>query len=256
MNKNSLRILTLNVWNREGPWQERLKLIKSSVAELNPDVIGVQEAADPAHLEEMFGELGYRGEWFGTTSGVAIVSRWPLSDRRELWLPPCGDEFGGFALSVCVSTPYGDLPFTSATTAYFMAHQSFKRELQMPALNEFARSTRRDALPAILVGDFNSDPESSAIRFLKGLQSLDGRSTYWLDAWEQAGDGTPGFTWSRSNGHAAWAPWPNRRVDYIFSMLRRSDGAGDLTSCAVTCNLPTNGVWPSDHYGVLATFSV
>jgi len=30
-------------------------------------------------------------------------------------------------------------------------------------------------------GDFNTDPESAEIRYLKGLQSLDGKSAYWGD---------------------------------------------------------------------------
>jgi endonuclease/exonuclease/phosphatase family metal-dependent hydrolase len=43
----------------------------------------------------------------------------------------------------------------------------------MPVLNEFARGRTKNVLPAILVGDFNADPESAEIRYPKGLQSLD-----------------------------------------------------------------------------------
>ena len=49
-----------------------------------------------------------------------------------------------------------------------------------------AEQVRKEAplerLPPILVGDFNARPESSEIRFLKGLQSLQGKSYLTADA--------------------------------------------------------------------------
>jgi hypothetical protein len=40
---SSLVVLTLNVWNREGPWPDRLPLIRSWIERLQPDLIGFQE---------------------------------------------------------------------------------------------------------------------------------------------------------------------------------------------------------------------
>jgi endonuclease/exonuclease/phosphatase family metal-dependent hydrolase len=122
----------------------------------------------------------------------------------------------------------------------------------MPALNHFARGRSQETYPAILVGDFNTDPESAEIRYLKGLQSLGGRSAYWCDAWEHAGDGSKGVTWSKGNDFAAWAPWPNRRIDYIFVAQPRLGGAGTIVDCNVACNERVDDVWPSDHFGVFA----
>ena len=42
------RIITLNIWNRGGPWEERLAAIRAGVANLEPDVIGLQEVLRPA----------------------------------------------------------------------------------------------------------------------------------------------------------------------------------------------------------------
>src|ERR1700690_1383306 len=39
----SLRILPLNIWNRQGPWEQRLPLIRRGIEALSPDVIGLQE---------------------------------------------------------------------------------------------------------------------------------------------------------------------------------------------------------------------
>ncbi len=257
MKTNSLSVLSLNVWNREKNWLSRLQLIKQWLKRLQPDLIGLQEAVDREHVQEIVGEFGYRSEWMGTESGIAIAARWPIENREELWLP--GDDKnsnGGPALRGMVRAPCGAIPFTCATTAFYMTGHGYKRERQMPALNQFARSRSKEDFPAILVGDFNTDPESAEIRYLKGLQSLNGGSAYWCDAWEQAGEGSKGATWSRLNDYAAWAPWPNRRIDYIFVSQPRLDHAGTIEHCEVVCNESVDGVWPSDHFGVFARLRV
>ncbi len=252
----SLSVLTLNVWNREGPWPKRLPMIKSWISRLQPDLIGLQEVVDLSHTQELLNDFSFHSEWMGTNSGIAIAARWPIRDRQELWLPGDGESNGGSALRGKVESPHGIIPFACATTWFYLTHHGFKRERQMPALNEFARGSDMNEVPAILVGDFNTDCESAEIRYLKGLQSLQGGSAYWCDAWEQAGDGGKGATWSKTNDFAAWAPWPNRRIDYIFVAQPRLDGAGTIEQCSVVCNEKVDGVWPSDHFGVLARLRV
>jgi endonuclease/exonuclease/phosphatase family metal-dependent hydrolase len=249
--KPQLSVLTLNVWNREGPWEQRLALIKLWIKRLQPDLIAFGEVVDTAHLRELVGEFDYHTEWMGVDSGVAIAARWPIHNREENWLP-LGGEPGGFALRGMIHSPYGVIPFTSVGTHFYSTQHGFKRELQMPGLNEFARGKTKTDFPAILAGDFNTDPDSAEIRYLKGRQSLAGGSAYWCDGWEHAGDGSKGTTWSKSNDFAAWAPWPNRRIDYIFASQPRLDHAGTIEDCVVVCDEPVNGVWPSDHFGVFA----
>jgi endonuclease/exonuclease/phosphatase family metal-dependent hydrolase len=253
---SSLAILTLNVWNREGPWPDRLPLIRSWIDRLQPDLIGLQEVVDASQTQELLGDFDLYSEWMGTNSGIAIAARWPIQNRQELWLPGDNQSTGGLALRGMVDSPYGTIPFTCAASAFYLTHHGYRRERQMPVLNDFARGRVKGHLPAILVGDFNTDPESAEIRYLKGLQSLEGTSTYWCDAWDQAGDGGKGTTWSRSNDFAAWAPWPNRRIDYIFVAQPRLDGAGTIHHCSVVCNEKVDQVWPSDHFGVLASVRV
>lgn len=40
---HALRVATLNVWNKSGPWAHRRELIRREIAELLPDVMGMQE---------------------------------------------------------------------------------------------------------------------------------------------------------------------------------------------------------------------
>jgi len=248
-----LSVLTLNTWNREGPWEERREVLRSWFARLLPDVMGLQEVQDLAQAEDLLGDLEYHIEWAGNEkSGIAIAARWPIRERAELWLTGDGNAPGGLALRGLVDAPIGQLAFTCATTFFFMTHHGWKRQRQMPGLSKFARGAATN-FPPIMVGDFNTDPESAEIRFLKGLQSLNGRSAYFCDAWEFAGDGSRGTTWSNFNDHARVWHWPDRRLDYIFVGPPLLDGTGVIESCEVVCNESSNGVWPSDHFGVFAS---
>jgi endonuclease/exonuclease/phosphatase family metal-dependent hydrolase len=127
------------------------------------------------------------------------------------------------------------------------------RERQVLALAEHVRAHRpRNGFPPIVCGDFNAEPESAEIRYLQGLQSLDGSSVHFVDAFRDAGEG-PGLTWSNRNPYAR--PWlePERRIDYVFvGPPRRPDGLGMVLSARVVGDEPEAGVWWTDHFGVLA----
>jgi endonuclease/exonuclease/phosphatase family metal-dependent hydrolase len=250
-----MRVLTLNVWNREGPWAQRLPLLRDWLQRLQPDLIGLQEARDVDHVREICGPQ-YQVAWMGNeVSGIAVAARWTIRDQQQLILQGEGTQSGGVALRTLVDTPRGCVSFCCATTYFYLLHHGYLRERQMPQLAHFARgSLGRNDYPPILVGDFNAPAESTEIRYLKGLQSLAESSAYFVDAWEFAGDGSAGSTWSRQNGFAG--PWltPNRRIDYVFvGHPRLPDGAGLVEDCQVVCNTEVDGVWPSDHYGVCAT---
>jgi endonuclease/exonuclease/phosphatase family metal-dependent hydrolase len=127
------------------------------------------------------------------------------------------------------------------------------REKQVAAVCDLALQNRpRKGFPPILVGDFNAEPESAEIRYVTGLQSLEGRSVCFLDAWRMAGDGGPGHTWANANAYAREALEPNRRIDYIFVGFPKTTGEGQLLSCRVVFNDEKAGVWPTDHWGVYA----
>ena len=103
----------------------------------------------------------------------------------------------------------------------------------------------------IIAGDFNAEPDSTEIRYVKGLHALDGRSVHFHDAWAIAGDGA-GITWSSRNPYARQALEPDRRIDYVFAGRPLANGIGLIESCRVVCDMPEDGIWPSDHFGVYA----
>jgi len=44
----------------------------------------------------------------------------------------------------------------------------------------------------ILLGDLDAEPDSASVRFLRGLQSVEGMSVCYQDAWERVHPGQPG----------------------------------------------------------------
>lgn len=80
-----VRVLTLNVWNREGA-AERTSLINREIRRLQPDLISFQEVARSAddQLAELIEGLG-----FSATHQADMQS----------YTPPFSDRFGGAAIA-------------------------------------------------------------------------------------------------------------------------------------------------------------
>lgn len=263
-----LRVLTLNLWNLAGDWRRRRSAVVSWVRRLAPDVLCLQEVIDDGAGRNtarwLAAELGdYPGVAFagvpvpggdGTTQfGPAILSRWAIDTRASFPLPNSPGPTDIERVLLHARTGGLDVFSTHLTS---LAESGALRERQCVEIDRVVRSCADPSspLPPVLAGDFNADPDSTEIRFLCGLTSLDGRSTYWQDAWRVAGPSwsSPGWTWDNRNVFAAADFEPDRRIDYVFVGWRRPGGAGQVESCRVVCDRAVDGVFPSDHFGVLA----
>jgi len=257
----TISVMTLNVWNDQAPWPERAGLIREEIQNLEPDLIGFQEVLRGEGvdlLDDILAGTSYHRDFVeameswprpGVGAGNAIASRWPIMSRAELILP--NDETRA-VLCCTIESPIGPVCFGSTHLNWRVDHGVI-RERQVVALVDHLSSVCDSIeFPPILVGDFNAVPESAEIRYLKGLQSIDGKSVYLRDAWAHAGDGSEGLTWSRRNPYVTQWLDPERRIDYIFVGLPQPDGLGEILSCKIVCASEHKGVWPSDHFGVYA----
>ncbi len=268
-----LRVLTINIWNRQGPWENRLRLLQKGIAELDPDIIGLQEvihrpnapeACQASQLADAWSRaggpseihVGFGAAWTyenGDQFGNAILSRFPLRDGRTFDLPTSDARSLVFARA---ETEAGPVPF-------FVTHLSWKfdegylREAQVLAIAGHVKEmVEPKDLPAILVGDLNAAPDATEIRFLRGLHALDRKSIFFTDCFERVGTG-PGFTFDPPNNpHAALTFEAPRRIDYV--LVAGPDGQGQgmpLSARVVLDQVVTEShqrIAPSDHYGVLA----
>lgn len=261
----TFRAATLNIWSRFGPWEERLVAIREGLRTLLPDVIGLQEVLrfegfDQAAL--VSSGLGYHVVWgkasenHGFPVGNAILSRWPVLRSEVIPLPNGGSDEDRSLLFAEIDAPFGKLPC-------FCTHLNWKftdghvRVLQVKAVaEEVARlAPVHRSFPPVIVGDFNAEPDADEIRYLKGLTGLGGRYVYFADAFGVAGDGSLGATFSKKNPFAEPMREPERRIDYVF--VRGPDDAqrGEATEARVCFDQPYNGIFPSDHFGVIATIT-
>lgn len=257
-----VRVLTLNIWNRQGPWDQRLALIRDGVRELSPDVVGLQEVlfhdgksqahaiAEGLGYEVAFGKAHDLGG--GVEFGNAVLSRFPITRTEVSPLPTGGTREARSVLFAELASPFGALPFF-VTHFNWKFHEGVVREAQALELAAVLKQKAPIAgLPPIVVGDLNAQPEATEIRFLKGLTSLAGKSTFLDDAFEHAGSGE-GYTFdAQRNPFAALTHEYPRRIDYVLVRGPDKLGRGKPLHARVVFEDVASGIEASDHYGVYA----
>lgn len=259
--ETTTRVVTWNVWGRYGAWEQRQAGIEDVLVTSQPDIAclveswATREANQPDRIADRLGveHRLFVGDWDqgGWTSGIGVVSRWPITQHERQPLRGDGDATGE-ALFAVIDGPRGRVQLFVVMLDYPL-DASAVRQAQVRQLAAFvARTTdRRDAV--VVCGDFNAGPDSDELRMLTGRSEPPVPGLVFYDAWELCGDGIPGYTWSNRNPLAAPGLYPDRRVDYILSAWPRAGGVGHPMHCELLGATPTpEQPQLSDHYGVLA----
>lgn len=270
-----LRVFTANIYNYAADYSRREAVLRRAILDLDADVLAFQEAGrkptGPHQVEELLDGTGYHihhqfdgRSGPGTLDGVCIASRWPATRTESLDLLQNArtGNYPWAALMVTVHgpAPIGDFLFVNAKPCWQLHLESERERQIVDIVAVIERRASRKNFPTVIAGDFDAAPDRASIRFLTGRQSLAGTSTQYLDTWEMAGDGSPGFTWTTRNPLVAEiAPrWTgqdshHRRIDYVFvGSAFLTERPVKVVSCRVVLDQPVDGVWPSDHFGVLA----
>jgi hypothetical protein len=117
-----------------------------------------------------------------------------------------------------------------------------------------------EALPTILVGDFNSDVASGDPAKTRSYDLI--TASGFQDTWLRPFQSPPGFTCCQSDDLSNLLSTFSQRVDFIFTrdMPQTVPAASLVLARAVLGDRPgdrtPSGLWPSDHGGVVATFLV
>lgn len=261
-----ISVLTLNIWNKEGPWEVRRELIRQWVRLLDPDVLAFQEVLKGEaynQVEDLFGDMQYHlayampMAWWhdpGLGIGNLIASRWPIASTTELLLPLGGRDDQRVLLGALIESPFGILPFytTHLTSKLGDGHI---REHQVQAIAEGLRhETSTSGLPIVLCGDFNAEPESTEMRYLRGQHALSDKSFYMMDAWRVANETGRGDTFTRQTSYRSYRQF-DQRLDYIY-VERVPEDRVRVSHCSVVCDKPSHGIYPSDHFGIYMELEV
>jgi len=132
-------------------------------------------------------------------------------------------------------------------------------KIQLRQTEELLAHLASEALPVVLVGDFNAAPGDN----LSAYTMI--RNAGYTDVWlrRSNGPGTGGFTCCQDPDLRNEASVLSKRIDHIFVSNKTGSAASpvtDLTEVSLVGNLEEDktpsGQWPSDHAGLFARLSV
>ncbi len=238
-------LMTLNInfdVDKHGAWPLRRDAVVRAIREAGPDIVALQavqrdptgdQAVElarllPGYSHVTFEPAGSRGD--GTDYGMAVLSRTAPSDVRlfRLSYTPSEDPFRRLVLH----TVY---PMEPAPLHVFNAHLSWVPAVASQNVHELTGYVGSASGFGVILGDFNTLPESAALDPL--------RQTGWTDGWPEVNANDPGYTFE--------APTPDRRIDYVWvnALLRPRLGEMKLVRAAG----PPPGIDLSDHFGLGVT---
>ncbi len=254
-----MKILSLNTWQEKGPWRERWEIAFKEIREFDADIIAFQEVFSEDWSWEIAKRAGYPSRVFGDpASGLLLVSKYPVKRSECLTMKTQSptEEYRRYVLFAEFEVPASSYlsPLRRGqdkgrSIAFFNTHLSWRvaesevRLKQVRELIAFAEK-RAPGMTAFAAGDFNSSPETPEIREML--------SAGWRDTFDDLSPGAGDLTWDNKNPYAAGASvfLPDRRIDYVF--MKPGPAAIAPESCRVVLKQPNeNGVYASDHYGVL-----
>ena len=237
-----MRIVTLNLWGRSGPWRARHRLAAHQLAALRPDVVCLQEVDDTDALRRLARETSLDVAVADPDgSALAILTRRRRGLERsaveaaELLVLQAHSPFESAPRSLCAVHLAG---VTIANT-----HLSWRADDGDTRRRQAEQVSRHLPAPAIVCGDFNCELEAPEMAPL---------TARFVDVLA----GTPAAarpTWDNRNPHTApyRADYADMRIDLILAdpgVLARHE----RRETAVVLDAPDrDGLYASDHFGVL-----
>lgn len=197
--------------------------------------LGMTSAFAPARRKPRSVE----GVWHDTWSGLGILSRFDALQTETIALPDHPDDGERFALLGRWDLDGVDLVIANVHLTHLRDRDDLRAEqfatvLVHPWLNDPGRLT-------LIGGDLNTRP--SGIDRLRNAAA----PRRLIDAFE-AGGGAP----DRVTVPVGRPDLPGTCVDYLLAVNSARDAALSFSGAAVVLDRPDpDGVYPSDHYGIM-----
>ena len=257
-----LRIYSHNIWARDGDWNARRRVLIDGIRALDPDIFVLQKTIVASGYDQVADLLGdswhvaHSKERAADGMGVSIVSRWPITTVQEPDLNVT-TRTGAFPCTTLMAEieappPIGQVLVVNHFPDFQVDHER-ERELQTVGVARLIEErVQRNPAHVILAGDLDAEPDAASLRFLAGKQSLDGLAVCYRNAWDAAHPGMRGGTFVASNPVAP-DHWPFERIDHIFIRCgERGSSTLRIASCELAFDTPHDGVWASNHFGLVA----
>lgn len=255
-----IRVVTWNVLSDDYQQSERLKNIAAHLGSIKPDIILLQEVWEGA-AQALADQTNYHmaGQTSGTYSNAILTRTTPTEESQVTVLPgttALGEPIQ--AIHATVTSKTGRTWHAISTHLSWGGNTEHYRLAQAVAIDQLVQQRDQQNSDAVTVlgGDFNCTPESSTLGYLTGKLPHNNTSTYWVDAWEKAGQGD-GTTSDPDNvlarriagmvGISEPALLPKRRIDYLLV----AGYAHGRPGCPLACHVD-QPPGTSDHGAVVA----
>jgi endonuclease/exonuclease/phosphatase family metal-dependent hydrolase len=277
VDEHPIRVMSFNVRGsfhdvrEKNAWRNRADLNVATIERYAPDVIGLQEAQRgnlSSYRKRLPRYAHIRGPRYGNTfphdfnTILFDPERLEPQDSGGFWLSETPEEHSRSwqtrvarsATWALFRVPGTDLSFLHLNTHLDHVSALARREGSKLIVRRVTEVSRRTGLdpPAIVTGDFNSRPGNRTYRTFTGSGFVD---TY-LAAGNEDGEGANTFHAFRGisyrDAHPERGP---RRIDWILS----KDPKNRLrvrSHWIVHDADESSGLYPSDHYPILAEFSI
>lgn len=279
-----ISVMTFNIWGIIGAKTRvvRAEAIGKRIAELDPDIIAIEEAFEKRHRKALMKSLeknGYEiGGWryfnniYG--SGVLFITRFEIEEAvfepyRVIGGANDIEWLGGKGIAcIRLKTPFGSLDFfhthaIARMTPIFDEAGSYipgdpkqvDRLLNMYQIDRFIRANRTAGIRSIIAaGDFNVSPEMLEYQFLVRLTGFE-------NSFDLLHPGENPSTFSIDN---VWVTDDYSRIDHVFFKNFEGDQGFWVTPEISRVLMTETFMNPrddreinySDHYGLLTVFRV
>jgi endonuclease/exonuclease/phosphatase family metal-dependent hydrolase len=238
-----LKLVTFNIWHNQGDWPARLALLIVDLRAQDADVIALQEVLEdaaiglPNQAQTVADALGgYEVHFVSTDAegaprryGNAILSRLPVRQHDWKKLEPLDD----YRTAIRARVELGGRPVDIVNT--HLAAQADAGAVRTRQIADLMAWLPQDGTPLIVTGDFNAQQIDPELATLTGMR--------FLTALPHGGVVT---TLNPAKNHL------NRQIDHIFAERQHFT----ISQARRIGDQPTNGEYPSDHFGVVAVISL
>ncbi|MFZ5801727.1 MAG: endonuclease/exonuclease/phosphatase family protein [Candidatus Omnitrophota bacterium] len=241
-----LRVLTLNTWNVEGPWQRRWELILREVEVLKPAVLCFQEIQDENFARRIAEGFHWDHAYSDRRSWLLTLTRGKVidSDHRPYQTQSPAESYTRGFLATRISWDRQEFVVVNTHLAWRLP----EHETRLAQVQELVAYLDRHhkGKPVLVAGDFNAPAGSPPIEWMK-------EKSRFIDAYAVRHPGELGYTWDNRNPFTASHGYPDRRLDYLF--FRDFPLELGLEKADIIFNrADSEGIYPSDHFGLFAEF--
>lgn len=246
-----MRVVTLNTWQKRGPWRERWNVLHHDLANCMPSVVCLQELFDKDLADEVTEVHEFPERVFpGDSSGLALFSNYPIKNHKTHKLKIQSPTEDYFRYLLCAEVDWnGRSLFVFNTHLSWKPQEGSVREKQVEEILRIMQETAQNESQMIM-GDFNASPDTDEIYKMTQVGGFS-------DAYAKMLPGDSGLTWD--NGRNPYAchsdpKLPSRRIDYLF--LKGEMLLSRLKKMRlVFSDFNQDGVCASDHFGLLGVFA-